>query len=135
MILRILQGLISFAFVLFIFTGCASDRYLSANEIGLGKSVSQLQRLGWDVGPATAVEKLEQDNSSSKIYSGQDWGKFKSILRPGDELREVRGNNQAGVAIFRQDIFVEAFLPMVALIMMQLPPNNSFKPNPHRGGA
>ena len=121
--------------VLYIFTGCASGRYLDANEIGLGKSVSQLQRLGWEVGPSTTVERLEQDNSVSKIYSGQDWGNFKSTLRPGDEIREVRGNNQAGVAIFRQDIFVEAFLPMVALIMMQLPPNNSFKPNPLRGSA
>jgi hypothetical protein len=77
--------------------------------------VTRLKWSGWSVGSPITADQLEQDTNLRTVYSGQDWEEFKLILRPGDELREVRYKVQHGVAIFRQGVLTATYLPMLVM--------------------
>ena len=95
-------------------SGCASSGYVFADEIAQGKSSQQLERLGWVFGDLTTIEELE-GLPDSDTYAGRNWQQFKVLLQPGDELRYVEYKAEAGVAIFRRQMYVASFLPVVVL--------------------
>jgi hypothetical protein len=115
MLFRILKGLFFISIALGLGAGCASSAYLSANELAPGKSLSQLKRMGMELGDPTTVETLEQSPSVKAAYSGDDWEQFKLLLQPGDELRELSYKIEYGVAIFRHGNCVASFMPVLVM--------------------
>lgn len=75
-----------------------------------GRSMRQLRALGWVVAPVIAAADAE---SREGLAQSAEWMRFKSHLRPGDELRPVRHNAGIGYSIFRGGALTHMFLVVI----------------------
>ena len=73
----------------------------------------QLKCQGWRIYGIADYKSYEGEPLLKNLYRGEDWDTFKRKILPGDEVRNVVCGYQSGVAIFRNGIFIDSFMPLL----------------------
>ena len=102
---------ISLAILLLISAACAGC--LSAERaayISDPQTFEELRHLGWQFDPPVAARLAEPGPAYAKH---RPWVRFKSRIRPGDELRAFTNKSGQGYAVFRAGVLVDLYPTLI----------------------